>query len=506
MDYLPVFFDIRGRKVLVDGGDTIAARRVERALAAGGEVAVFDPEPSLELLELSGQPGLMIHSRLPAQGNVTGCAVAYGASENQARDTRLYDWSRAANALCNIADQTDLCDSITPSIVDRSPIVIAISTGGAAPVIARILRARIETIVPQAFGQLASFTGGFRDRIAGAAGDSFLAGNTHRAEQQITDDLAQYAAGTSDRTGEVYLVGAGPGDPDLLTLRALRLMQRCDMALYDRLVGDEHHGAGAPRCQTGLRGQAARGSHHATGRYFPTDGAPCQTGQSRAAPEGGDPFIFGRGGEEIEKLAENGISFQIVPGITAAAGCGAYAGIPLTHRDHAQACTFVTAHGKDGTLELDWKSLIRPGQTVAVYMGLSSLPALVDGARELGVDMTTPVAIIQNGTRENQVVVTGALAELAGLAREARRKSPAMIIIGSVVILRDKLNWTGNYDGGQAMALSSATTPDALATRDRTLRQAGPETRFPLHCATLGATALIWHQPEWLSRRERRET
>lgn len=179
MDYLPVFFDIRGRKVLVDGGDTIAARRVERALAAGGEVAAFDPEPSLELLELSGQPGLMIHSRLPAQGDVIGCAVVYGTSENQARDTRLYDWSRAANALCNIADQTDLCDFITPSIVDRSPIVIAISTGGAAPVIARILRARIETIVPQAFGQLASFTGGVLGTDDRRGRRRFLSGRQH---------------------------------------------------------------------------------------------------------------------------------------------------------------------------------------------------------------------------------------------------------------------------------------------------------------------------------------
>jgi len=181
--------------------------------------------------------------------------------------------------------------------------------------------------------------------------------------------------------------------------------------------------------------------------------------------KGGDPFIFGRGGEEIEKLAENGIGFQIVPGITAAAGCGSYAGIPLTHRDHAQACTFVTAHGKDGALSLDWKSLIRPGLTVAVYMGLSNLPALVDGARDLGVDMSTPVAVIENGTRDNQVVVTAPLSDIARHVSEAGIKSPAMIIIGSVVTLRDTLNWTGNHEGGQVMALSSATTPDILAKR-----------------------------------------
>ena len=483
MDYLPVFLDIRGRRVLVDGGDTIAARRVERALAAGAAVVAFDPAPGQELLGLRGQPGLEIHERLPEPADVRGCAIIYGASEDRARDERLYDWSRAANVLCNIADWTEKCDFITPSIVDRSPIVIAISTGGAAPVIARILRARIESIIPSAFGQLARFTGGFRDRIAtaiqtgrgrrrfwermidGPAGDMFLAGNTDRAEKQITDDLDSYVAGSSQKTGEVYLVGAGPGDPDLLTFRALRLMQRCDVILYDRLVGED------------IMALVRRDARRIYVGKMPDEHTMAQEDiqdlMVRLAKEGnrvlrlkgGDPFIFGRGGEEIEKLAENGIAFQIVPGITAAAGCGTYAGIPLTHRDHAQSCTFVTAHGKDGALALDWKSLIRPGQTLAVYMGLSNLPTLVSGARDLGVDMDTPAAVIQNGTRANQVVVTGPLSDIATLAQEAQMTSPAMILIGSVVTLRDKLNWTGNYSGGQAMALRSATTPNVLATK-----------------------------------------
>jgi len=303
--------------------------------------------------------------------------------------------------------------------------------------------------------------------IDGAAGDYFLSGNTERAEQQINNNLAQHAAGQEQQTGEVYLVGAGPGDADLLTFRALRLMQRCDVVLYDRLVGDDIMSLvrrDAKRVYVGKLPQEHTMQQEDISELMVR---LAKDGNRVLRLKGGDPFIFGRGGEEIEKLAENGIGFQIVPGITAASGCGTYAGIPLTHRDHAQACTFVTAHGKDGALALDWKSLIQPGQTLAVYMGLGNLPTLVSGARDLGVDLTTPVAIIQNGTRANQVVVTGPLSDIADLAQEAQLVSPAMIIIGSVVTLRDKLNWTGSFDGGQVMALSSSTTPGLMAKRDQ---------------------------------------
>jgi uroporphyrin-III C-methyltransferase/precorrin-2 dehydrogenase/sirohydrochlorin ferrochelatase len=304
--------------------------------------------------------------------------------------------------------------------------------------------------------------------IDGPAGDFFLAGNTDRATSQIESDLEKSTTGTSQKTGEVYLVGSGPGDPDLLTFRALRLMQRCDVVLYDRLVGDD------------IMALVRRDATRVYVGKLPQDHTMQQEDISdlmvRLAKEGnrvlrlkgGDPFIFGRGGEEIEKLAENGIGFQIVPGITAASGCGTYAGIPLTHRDHAQSCTFVTAHGKDGALALEWNTLIRPGQTLAVYMGLGNLPALVSGARDLGVDMTTPVAVIQNGTRANQVVLTSSLSEVADKVAEAGLVSPAMILIGSVVTLRDKLNWTGNFDTGQAMALSSSTTPSVMAKHPTT--------------------------------------
>ncbi len=481
MDYLPIFLDIRGRRVVVDGGTTVAARRAERALDCGAQVALFDPHPGAEVLALQDREGLVIHHRVPDETDMGDCAVAWGASEDDARDTRLAEWCRARNIPCNIADRPDLCDFITPSIVDRSPIVVAISTGGTAPVIARILRARIEATLPAAFGRLAEFASGFRALIArtidsgrerrhfwerlidGPAGDFFLSGAVERAKAQIVDDLEAVASGTAKPVGEVYLVGAGPGDPDLLTFRALRLMQRADVVLYDRLVGDDIMSLvrrDAERIYVGKLPQEHTMQQEDISKLMVR---LAREGKRVLRLKGGDPYIFGRGGEEIEELATAGIAFQVVPGITAASGAGTYAGIPLTHRDHAQSCLFVTAHGRDGVLDLDWDVLIRPKQTVAIYMGLSTLPTLVEGFAKRGVDMSTPVAVIQNGTRPDQRVVTAPLSDIAAKVAEAGMKSPCMIIIGSVVTLREKLNWTRLDRTSHAMRLSAETTPDITA-------------------------------------------
>ncbi len=473
MDYLPVFLDIRGRKVLVDGGGTVAARRVERALSAGAYVSVFDPAPTEELRLLIGTTDQLVHhSRMPGKDDVEGCAIVFGASEDSARDAALHGWSKEAGALCNIADVTDRCDFITPSIVDRSPVVVAISSGGSAPVIARILRARIEATLPASYGRLAEFVGAYRRRIAdavpggperrrfwewmidGPAGDFFLAGKAERAEEQIEADIASANTGARSPFGEVYLVGAGPGDPDLLTFRALRLMQRADVVLYDRLIGD------------GILSLVRRDAERINVGKLPKAHTMAQQDISRLLVrlagegkrvlrlKGGDPFMFGRGGEEIESLAAAGIDFQVVPGITAASGCGAYAGIPLTHRDHAQTCLFVTAHGKDGVLDMDWEVLIRPFQTVAVHMGLANLKQLVDGFERHGVDLSTPVAVVENGTRPNQIIVTGKLSDIFSKSQEAQLKGPAMIIIGSVVTLHDRLRTGKPLEGFHEMSLS----------------------------------------------------
>ena len=477
MDYLPIFLDIRRRKVMVDGGGTAAARRVQRALDCGAHVAAFDPAPGEELRAMDGRPGLTLHRRLPQAGDVEGCAVAWGASETPDRDAALQGWCKAAGVLVNIADSPELCDFITPSVVDRSPIVVAISTGGAAPVIARILRARIEATLPAAFGRLVEFAGGFRDAIArtiagprerrhfwermidGPAGDMFLSGATKAATAQVRADLAAAGSGDSTPRGEVYLVGAGPGDPDLLTFRALRLMQRADVVLYDRLVGDDIMALvrrDARRVYVGKLPQEHTMQQEDISKLMVR---LAREGNRVLRLKGGDPYIFGRGGEEIEELASAGIAFQVVPGITAASGSGTYAGIPLTHRDHAQSCLFVTAHGRDGVLDLDWEVMIRKGQTVAIYMGLSTLPALVEGFARRGVDMTTPVAVIQNGTRPDQRVITATLAEIAERVQAAGLQSPCMILIGSVVSLRARLNWQDDAGPVHAMGLAPETAP-----------------------------------------------
>ncbi|KAA0920224.1 uroporphyrinogen-III C-methyltransferase [Aquicoccus porphyridii] len=473
MDNLPIFLGIKGKKVVVDGGDTVAARRVERARSAGARVWVFDPHPTQELQMQLGDPEVTHHARLPTREDVRGAFVVWGASEDDDRDTRLYQWTREEGCLANIADRPELCDFITPSIVDRSPIVVAVSTGGVAPVIGRILRARIESTLPATFGRLARFVGQFRARIAttfpggrerrhfwenmieGPAGDLFLAGDTARATARIEQDLADAASGKSQSTGEVWLVGAGPGDPDLLTFRALRLMQRADVVLYDRLIGEDIL-ALVRRDATRIYVGKAPSDHTMSQEEISARMVRlAREGNRVLRLKGGDPFIFGRGGEEIEVLAKAGIGFQVVPGITAAAGCGAYAGIPLTHRDHAQSCVMVTAHGRDGVLGLDWEVLVRPGQTTAIYMGLSALDALTGGFAAHGIDMSTPVAVIENGTRPDQRVVTGTLADIATRVTAAGITGPSMILVGSVVRLRDTLNW-GVDDAVHEMSLASS--------------------------------------------------
>lgn len=477
MDYLPIFLDIRGRKVLVDGGGAAAARCAERALDCGAQVVVCDPDPGVDLSGLTGRDRLELLLRLPRAGDLDGCAVAWGACEDATRDDRLHGWCRDRGVLCNISDVTEKCDFITPSIVDRSPIVVAISTGGSAPVIARILRARIEATLPAAFGRLAAFASGFRsviaDRIAGGrarrhfwermiegpAGDFFLSGAVDRARAQVEADLDAETSGGAKPVGEVYLVGAGPGDPDLLTFRALRLMQRADVVLHDRLVDDEIMALvrrDAKRIYVGKLPQDHTMPQQDISRLMVS---LAQQGNRVLRLKGGDPYIFGRGGEEIEELAAAGIAVQVVPGITAASGAGTYAGIPLTHRDHAQSVTFITAHGRDGVLDVDWDVLVRKGQTVAVYMGLGNLAVLTDGFARRGVEMATPVAVIQNGTRPDQKVVTGTLADIAAKVAEAGLQSPAMILIGSVVTLREQLNSKRLDRTAHAMRLAPGTTP-----------------------------------------------
>jgi uroporphyrin-III C-methyltransferase/precorrin-2 dehydrogenase/sirohydrochlorin ferrochelatase len=474
MDFLPIFLDIRDKLVVVDGGTTVAARRVERALLAGANVHVFDPALSDEFNPLLKNPKLSHHDRPIKEADIQGAILAYGASEDETRDATLHAGAKAHGVLANVADVCEYCDFITPSVVDRSPLVVAISSGGTAPVIARILRARIESILPPAYGRMAEFLGKFREKVLtgikstrarrrfwenmidGPVGDRFLSGDPEGAKTQLLQTIKETREGKElSEQGEVFLVGAGPGDPDLLTFRALRLMQRADVVLYDRLVGDpvlELIRRDAERIYVGKRPD-----HHT---MIQEDISAlmvrlAKQGKRVLRLKGGDPFIFGRGGEEIEMLAEHRIPFQVVPGVTAASGCSTYSGIPLTHRDYAQSCIFITAHGKDGVLELDWEVLLRPNQTVAIYMGLSSLKILSDNFAKHGADPDTPAAIIDNGTRPNQRIVTGTISNLYDKATEQKFTGPSIIIIGGVVNLREKLRWfSDNQDAKFTMSLA----------------------------------------------------
>ena len=477
MDYLPIFLDIKGKKIVIDGGGTVAARRAERALLAGAYVHVFDPELGEEFRELSENPNLTHFARPIETNDVAGAIVAYGASEDEARDKVLYEAAKASGVLSNVADVGEYCDFITPSVVDRSPLVIAISSGGTAPVIARILRARIESLLPPAYGRMAEFMGRFREQVLttvnstrlrrrfwermidGPAGDMFLTGDHKGAEDHVKSVLK---AGVDDPTfskGEVYLVGAGPGDPDLLTFRALRLMQRADVVLYDRLVGKDIIDLmrrDAERIYVGKLPDQHTMQQEDISQLL-VDLA--KQGKRVLRLKGGDPFIFGRGGEEIEKLADNNIPFQVVPGITAASGCSSYAGIPLTHRDYAQACVFVTAHGREGVLGLDWDVLLRPAQTVAVYMGLSSLKYLSEQFILRGANPEMPAAIIDKGTTEHQRVAVGTIKDIHEIAVAEKMGGPSMIIIGEVVQLRDKLRWFSEQENASfSMGLGAQET------------------------------------------------
>lgn len=460
MDQLPVFFNLKDRRVAVLGGGHAASLKADLAIRAGASVAVFADELGAAFQE-TGMAGRFSHlQNEPSRRDLKDCTLLFCASENMEQNRRVHAIAKEVGLPCNVVDMPELCDFTMPSIVDRSPVMIAISTAGTSPLLGRMIKARIETLLPAAYGQIAAFFGHYRKKVVGAVTDFHqrrrfwerlldgpvvdlvLAGHEAEAVAEFEAELDAAARGAHHTPkGEVYLVGAGPGDPDLLTFKALRLMQRADVVLYDRLIGD------------GILNLVRRDAERIYVGKLPQDHAVPQDEISqlllRLAREGkrvlrlkgGDPFVFGRGGEEIELLAEAGIPFQVVPGITAASGCAAYAGIPLTHRDHAQACTFVTGHTKDGRFAFDWGSLLQPRQTVAVYMGLGHLAELTCAFIEHGAAPTLPAALVDNGTRPNQRVVTGTLDTLAEKAAAAGVKGPAILIVGSVVRLRQKLDW-----------------------------------------------------------------
>jgi len=464
MKQFPAFIDLVDRPVLVVGGGAMAARRTAFARRTKARVTVIAPELCADFDAIDGISHI---SRTFEPGDVKGMRLVFAASDDRALEERVSDAAEAEDILVNVADRMEFSTFIMPSIVDRSPLIVAISSGGQAPVLARMLREKLESLVPAALGRLADFAGGYRRQVKaaipdlgrrrrfweniarGAIGERVLSGEMDGAKHMIADLISAEEKGQGDAlAGEVYLVGSGPGDPDLLTFRAIRLMQQCDVVLHDRLVPDEILDLvrrDADRIFVGKQ----RGDHAMPQEEISrTLVRLAKEGKRVLRLKGGDPFTFGRGGEEIEMLASEGVSFQVVPGITAASGCAAYAGIPLTHRDHAQACVFVTGHTKDEKLDLNWTMLSQPNQTVVVYMGLNSVAEFMKSMMEHGVPTDTPAAAIDNGTRVNQRVVTGTVVTLAKDIEAAELPGPALVVVGHVVELADKLQWYGAGDAG----------------------------------------------------------
>jgi uroporphyrin-III C-methyltransferase/precorrin-2 dehydrogenase/sirohydrochlorin ferrochelatase len=453
MDYLPAFHNVRGKLCLVVGGGEVGTRKAGVLLDAGANVRVVAPEIEPEL---AGQRGVeSIVARFAPQ-HLDGALLVIAATNDREVNRQVSELAQARNLPVNVVDDPELCSFIMPAILDRSPLMIAFSSGGGSPVLTRMMRGKLETVIPQNYSRLARFAVRFRELVKervtnppkrrifwenaldGVVAEKVLAGDEDSAEAL----LRQMLDGEDNvLRGEVYLVGAGPGDPDLLTFRALRLMQKADVVVYDNLVSKTIVDMTRRDAQRIFVGKQ-RDNH--TMRQEEINELLVRLaseGKRVLRLKGGDPFIFGRGGEEIETLAAQGIPFQVVPGITAASGVASYAGIPLTHRDHAQSCLFVTGHLKDGTMNLDWDALARPNQTVVVYMGLHGLATLCAELVAHGMPDTTPIAIVQQGTTQNQRVITGTLATLPAIAAREKPQAPTLIIIGGVVTLHDKLSW-----------------------------------------------------------------
>jgi uroporphyrin-III C-methyltransferase/precorrin-2 dehydrogenase/sirohydrochlorin ferrochelatase len=467
MNFLPIFFDLRDRHCLLVGGSETAARKAELLLRAGARIDVVASGLHESWQRLEGRERVTVVAAVFAAELLDGKVLVIVVEDDFTSAKVVADAARARNLPVNVADKPALCSFILPSIIDRSPIVVAVSSGGESPVLARMLRARLETLVPAAYGRLATLAARCKDRVKAAiepaqrrafwekvflspVAEMVFSGRDDEAEKQLNAMLADALTQPVSR-GEVYLVGAGPGNPDLLTFRALRLMQQADVIVHDRLVSQpilDMCRRDAERIYVGKE----RDDHAVPQEEINLMLVRlAKEGKRTLRLKGGDPFIFGRGGEEIETLVEHGVPFQVVPGITAAAGVASYAGIPLTHRDYAQSVAFVTGHLKDNTFNMNWEGIARRDQTIVIYMGLKGLPMLCEALIKHGLDATTPAAIIQQGTLPTQRVVTGDLTTLPQLADAAKLKAPTLIIVGNVVKLREKLGWYHpELDAGQA--------------------------------------------------------
>jgi uroporphyrin-III C-methyltransferase/precorrin-2 dehydrogenase/sirohydrochlorin ferrochelatase len=448
MRSFPLFLKLQGRSVLLVGAGSAAAAKLRLLGAAGARVTVIAERPSADLLGAVGDAKAQLVQGTIASGHLSDVDLVFGATGSEAEDRALAERACAAGKLVNIVDRPELSDFTMPAIVDRGDIVVAVSTHGASPVLAQRVRAAIESVLPPGLGRLAQFAQRFRGAIqsriadnasrrrfwdqvlAGPIAAAVLAGDERRASRDLIK--AVNCGKPQAETGRVSLVGAGPGDPELLTLRAARALREADVVVHDRLVDAavlEYARRDARRVFVGK----SKGDHTLPqGEINALLIAEARAGRHVVRLKGGDPFVFGRGGEELDALVAAGIRVEVVPGITAATGCAAYAGFPLTHRDHASSVMFVSGHSKDGLSDLDWRALANPRQTIVVYMGVSAAGAVSGKLIAAGLGASTPIAIVENGTRWDQRVIKGELQQAADLVRSHGVDGPALLVIGEV--------------------------------------------------------------------------
>ena len=456
MDYLPLFHNIRNKPCLLVGGGTIALRKARLLCKAGADVLVVAPTvcDELKTLVTDNEGACLFEPYKESHLDKVVLVISATDIENVNRQVALDCEKRSLPV--NVVDNPSLCSVIMPAIVDRSPLIMAAASGGEAPVLSRLVRTKLESFFPGSYGRLAQFASRLRSSakkgfatedlrsrfwesvLNGPIAEQVLRGNETLAEQEIQKQLDNSMV---SQDGEVYLVGAGPGDPDLLTFKALRLMQQAEVVLYDRLVSEpilDMVRRDADRIYVGKKR-----SQHAVPQgdinQMLVDLA--LQGKRVLRLKGGDPFIFGRGGEEIDLLAQNKVPFQVVPGITAASGCACYAGIPLTHRDHAQSVRFLTGHLKADGQDIQWQDLVSQEQTLVVYMGLMGAQTISEALISHGKDPETPVALVEKGTTPQQKVYVTSLAQLTAYVNSHDIHAPTLLIIGHVVRLHKSLSW-----------------------------------------------------------------
>ena len=460
MDHLPIFINVRQNPCLVIGGGDIALRKINLLIKAQAKVDCLSPLFCEGITNLSQSGDVNLIQKSFESDDIKDYAIIIASTDDSSVNALISKSAKKARIPVNVVDSPELSSFIMPSIVDRSPVIIAVSSAGKAPVLSRMIRAKLETVIPSAYGVLAEIAGEYRQKVkdrfskikdrrafwefifSGVIAEKVFSGRINEAKDDIDKQLKR---ASEIELGEVYLVGAGPGDPDLLTFKALRLIQQADVVLYDRLVSKgvmELVRRDSELIYVGKKG----GSQESTRQIDINDQLVelAKSGKRVCRLKGGDPFIFGRGGEEIESLSEHGIPFQVVPGITAASGCSSYAGIPLTHRDYSQSCRFVTAHLKNGTTNLPWDEFVIDQQTIVFYMALSGANYICQKLMEHGMDKDMPIAIIEKGTMPEQKVYISSLTKLPDLLATEDIHAPTLMIVGEVVKLNEKLNWYGD--------------------------------------------------------------